>query len=66
MDKIGNLRDALEWAAQLGGIEGEIAVQPARKKGFSLLEELLGLSAEMTRSLHQRTATGFAFLWTMD
>ncbi|MDI6797770.1 MAG: signal peptide peptidase SppA, partial [Desulfatibacillaceae bacterium] len=66
VDKIGNLRDALEWAAELGGIEGPIAVQPARKKGFSLLEELIALSSEMTRSLHQRTATGFAFLWNMD
>jgi protease-4 len=66
VDKIGNLRDALEWAAELGGIQGPIAVAPARRKGFSLLEELIQLSSEMTRSLHQRTATGFAFLWTMD
>jgi len=58
VDEFGNLRDAIDRAGRMGGIEGDvIAVYPPEKKKFSLLEFLLGTSAQ---NLLQEIAGGQA------
>jgi protease-4 len=64
VDRIGNLEDAVEWAGQLAGIEGDIVtVYPPSKKASilqllseSLLENLLGraIRPEMTAEYRYR------------
>jgi len=41
VDRLGNIQDAIEWAAILGGIEGDVKTVYARKPKFSFLEQLI-------------------------
>ena len=45
VDRLGNLEDAIEWAGQLGGIEGKIATVYAKEKKFSILKYITDSSA---------------------
>ena len=54
IDRLGNFEDALKWAGELGGIEGEVVPVYARDEKFSLLRYLMssslsGLIAKITR-----------------
>lgn len=63
VDRLGNLEDAVEWAGRLGGIKGDIQTVYPKKKRFSLLEFLLGVS---WRKLAQEMAGACpraAYLW---
>jgi protease-4 len=44
VDRLGNFEDALQWAGELGGIEGDVAAVYARDKNLSLLRYLLSSS----------------------
>lgn len=48
LDSLGNMEDAIELAAELGGIKGEPSVVYAEEKKFSLLEFILGSKLAMT------------------
>jgi len=41
-DRLGNLEDAVQWAAELGGIRGQVVTEYATKKDRSLLRYVLG------------------------
>jgi len=41
VDRLGNIQDAIEWAAILGGIEGDVKTVYAKKPKFSFLEQLI-------------------------
>jgi len=45
-DRLGNLEDAVDWAARLGGIQGEVSTVYAEKKRFSLMEYLFESSLD--------------------
>ena len=47
VDRIGNFEDALKWAGELGGIDGEIVPVYAGDKKLSLLRYLLESSAKI-------------------
>jgi protease-4 len=47
VDRLGNLQDAVAWAAELGGIQGEIAVEYAREPRRTLLDLLLSETSLM-------------------
>jgi protease IV len=49
VDRLGNFADALEWAGELGGIEGEVMPVYARDKKLSLLRYLL--TSSLTRMI---------------
>jgi protease-4 len=44
VDRLGNFEDALEWAGELGGIEGEVVPVYARDEKLSLLRFLMSSS----------------------
>jgi len=44
IDRLGNFEDALEWAGELGGIDGPVVPVYARDKEFSILRYLLSTS----------------------
>ena len=46
VDRLGNFADALEWAGELGGIEGEVVPVYARDKEMSLLRFLMTSSVK--------------------
>jgi protease-4 len=54
VDRLGNFEDALKWAGELGGIEGDVAAVYARDKNLSLLRYLLSssLSRWVSRMIH--------------
>jgi protease-4 len=41
VDRLGNLQDALEWAAELGGIEGDVETVYPEKERLSFLQYLM-------------------------
>lgn len=45
VDRLGNLNDAIQWAGELGGIEGKIEAVFARENKFAFLDHLLGETA---------------------
>jgi protease-4 len=47
VDRIGNFEDALKWAGELGGIQGEVVPVYAEDKKLSLLRYLLESSAKI-------------------
>jgi protease-4 len=47
VDQLGNLQDAIETAAKMGGIEGRPEIVQIREREFSLLGLLLGNAATM-------------------
>jgi protease-4 len=44
VDRLGNFEDALEWAGELGGIDGEVVPVYARDEKLSLLRYLMSSS----------------------
>ncbi len=44
VDRLGNFEDALEWAGQLGGIDGDVVAVYARDDKLSLLRYLMSTS----------------------
>ena len=53
VDRLGNLEDAIEWAGQMAGIEGDISPVYAKDRPFSMLEQLMG---EMAQTFEHRLA----------
>ena len=54
VDRLGNFEDALEWAGELGGIDGEVVPVYARDEKLSLLRYLMSssLSDWMSTVIH--------------
>jgi protease IV len=54
VDRLGNFEDALEWAGELGGIDGEVVAVYARDEKLSLLRYLMSSSISdwMSRIIH--------------
>jgi protease-4 len=54
VDRLGNFEDALEWAGELGGIDGEVVPVYARDEKLSLLRYLMSssLSDWMSTIIH--------------
>ncbi len=46
VDRMGNLEDALKWAGELGGIEGEVEAVYAKDEEFSFLRYFIESSAQ--------------------
>jgi len=46
IDRLGNLEDAIEWAGELGGIEGKISTVYPNEETPAVLDYLLGSSLE--------------------
>lgn len=63
VDRLGNLEDAIEWAGELAGIEGEVSTVYARETRYSLLELLLGTSQEsLLKNIFQRLQPQASYL----
>ena len=56
-DRLGNLDDAIQWAAELGGITGTVVTEYARRKDFSILQHLMG--SWFSNILHSTVAGPF-------
>ena len=41
MDRLGNFEDAIEWAGQLGGIQGSVSTVYQKKEKFSFLKYVM-------------------------
>jgi protease-4 len=59
VDRLGNLQDAVQWAGQLAGIEGEIETVYSRREKLSVLD-LLAESAAGALSRHLKESDLFA------
>lgn len=61
VDRLGNMEDAIEWAGELGGIEGEITVVYEREERLSLLKMLLESTLQnvLESVLTQNLTTGY-------
>lgn len=52
VDRLGNFQDAVQWAAELGGIEGEVETVYSRREKFSFLNFLTeGAARTLTQYL---------------
>ena len=58
VDRMGNMADALEWAAQKGGIEGKIKTVYPPKEHLPLLEYLLDRAAVQVRQWFHEASPG--------
>jgi len=54
VDRLGNLEDAIEWAGQLGGIEGDISVVYPPEEELPFMKYLVDMSAEQVREALSR------------
>jgi protease-4 len=67
VDQLGNLQDAIETAARMGGIEGKPQIVQIKEREFSLLRFLLGSAATTWQEsfLGGGDGTGFSvdYLW---
>ena len=54
VDRLGNFEDALQWAGELGGIEGDVVPVYARDKDLSMLRYLMSssLSRWLSKLIH--------------
>lgn len=48
VDELGNLQDAIQAAAKMGGIKGKPVVVSEKKRGFSILDLILGSSRDLS------------------
>nr|HID59833.1 signal peptide peptidase SppA [Desulfobacterales bacterium] len=63
IDTLGNLEDAIDLAARLGGIKGEVSVVYAKEKRFSLFEYVFGSTlSEIIKDLFSQKYT-LGYLW---
>lgn len=64
VDRLGNFEDALEWAGELGGIDGEVVPVYARDEKLSLLRYLMSssLSDWMSRIIHPGIYAEYRYL----
>ncbi|WP_372680321.1 signal peptide peptidase SppA [Desulfosarcina sp.] len=64
VDRLGNFEDALEWAGELGGIDGEVVPVYARDEKLSLLRYLMtaSISDWMSRVLHPGIYAEYRYL----
>jgi protease-4 len=59
VDRLGNLQDAVAWAAELSGIEGKVETVYSRREKFSLID-LLAENAAGALSRHLKESDLFA------
>lgn len=63
VDRMGNLEDALEWAAELGGLEGEPeAIYPPRPK-TNMIDYLMDSAAVRISSIMHQPEMGASFIY---
>jgi len=64
VDQLGNLEDAIEWAARQSGIQGKVSTVYAREKRFSLIRYLLesSLDSIVDQALNTRLHGGYLYL----
>lgn len=64
VDRLGNFEDALEWAGELGGIDGEVVPVYARDEKLSLLRYLMSSSISdwMSRVIHPGVYAEYRYL----
>ena len=64
VDRLGNFEDALEWAGELGGIEGAVVPVYARDKKLSLLRYLMSASISdlISRLIHPGIYADYRYL----
>ena len=64
VDRLGNFEDALEWAGELGGIDGEVVPVYARDEKLSLLRYLMSSSISdwMSRIIHPGIYAEYRYL----
>lgn len=64
-DRMGNLEDALEWAAELGGLEGEPeAIYPPRPK-TNMIDYIMDSAAVRISSIMHQSEMGASFIYRM-
>jgi len=65
VDRMGNLEDALEWAAELGGLEGEPeAIYPPRPK-TNMIDYIMDSAAVRISSIMHQPEMGASFIYKM-
>ena len=65
VDRMGNLEDALEWAAELGGLEGEPeAIYPPRPK-TNMIDYIMDSAAVRISSIMHQSEMGASFIYRM-
>lgn len=64
VDRLGNFEDALEWAGELGGIDGDVVPVYARDEKLSLLRYLMSSSISdwMSRVIHPGIYAEYRYL----
>lgn len=64
VDRLGNFEDALEWAGELGGIDGAVVPVYAPDKDFSLLRYLMSssISSWITKIIHPDIYAEYRYL----
>lgn len=63
VDRMGNLEDALEWAAELGGLEGEPeAIYPPRPK-TNMIDYIMDSAAVRISSIIRQPEMGASFIY---
>lgn len=63
VDQLGNLQDAIDTAAKMGGIEGKPQIVQIKERKFSLLGLLLG---KATTTLHEKLLGGEGTRFSVD
>ena len=63
VDRLGNLEDAIEWAGQLGGIQGKVSTVYKREEAFSFLRYISEsvVNALLSKTVGQRLQGGYIF-----
>lgn len=64
VDRLGNFADALEWAGELGGIDGEIVPVYARDRELSLLRKLMTSSVShlVSKLIHPELRAEYRYM----
>jgi protease IV len=64
VDRIGNLEDAVDWAAELAGITGEINVVYPSKRNLSILDYLTEVSMQKVDEMLTESKFNGGYLYT--
>jgi protease-4 len=64
VDRLGNFEDALQWAGELGGIEGDVIAVYARDKDLSVLRYLISssISRWLSKLIHPDIYAEYRYL----